>query len=180
MADTGTETEDKRLVEWREKRNEVAAQYEERERLTPSLALGIIIHDLYGLTWKEVAERIRDGRGYDNFRRSARSPAGKRLREQIQELADHPKELAKLYMQAQSMDVTVDFLAALQWAKDARDYRAVHSMTKDLLQFAGLRTDEKKESVSQQAIHIHLDAGSLDTPAVQTSYEVVEADVVDD
>ena len=145
---------------------------EERESLTLWIALGIIMHDLYGLTWKETCRRVRGGKGYDTLRKSAASPAGKALREKIAGLADKPEKLSALLINAESMNLTVDFLLALDWAKEAHDYKAVHQMTKDLLKIAGV--DEPKEKQTPQTVHIHLEGGSLDIPTIQTEYEVVD------
>jgi len=169
MADT--ENDDK-LAKWLALRDTLPSE-EERETLTPWVALGLIMHDLYGYSYKEVCEKIRNGKGAATLAKSAKSPAGRRLRATIMELADNPVELTKLYMKAQSMDVTADFLLALEWAKEAHDYRAVHQMTKDLLNLATVSGDSKQRE-QPQVVHIHLESGSLDIPIVKTDYEVLD------
>jgi hypothetical protein len=150
-----------------------AVASKEREELRPWHALGLIMHDLYGYTYKEVADRLRNGKGAETLRQVAQSPAGKRLKERVAELIDSPDKIAKLFIQASSLDVTSDFLVALEWAKEARDYRAVYAMTKDLLRIASV-SEDSKASERPSAVHIHLSGGSLDAPIVKTDYEIVE------
>lgn len=149
---------------------------EDREVLSPWMTLGIIMHDLYGLSYQEVCDKIRNGKGGDTLARAGRSPAGQRLREYLTEFRDQPEKLTRLIIQASSLDVAADLLLALEWARETRDYRAMHSISKDLLAMGGVTTEPKKQQAAPQAIHIHLGSGSLDIPAAETSWEFVDDD----
>ena len=170
MADTASEAT--KLEKWRDQRDQMVPE-EERTVLAPWQIHGIIMHVLNGYTWKEVAQKLRGGKGVDTLRKVFRSPAGLALRERLTELTDNPAELAKLVIAASSLDVTADLLVALEWAKEARDHRSVHSMTKDLLQIAGVSSEQKKRE-QPQTVHIHIEGGSLDLPIPLTSYEIVD------
>ena len=168
-----TDSEGKQLTKISDLKHEMTVP-EKRETLTPWLILGMAMHDLYGYTYKEVVDKIRGGKGESTLSKSAISPAGKRWRAKIADLVSSPEKLSKVLIQAASLDVTADFIMALEWAKDARDYRAVHSMTKDLLAVAGISGDEKKKPDAPTAVHIHLESKSLDIPAVEMDYEIVD------
>lgn len=89
-----------------------------------------------------------------------------------------PEQVAEITLKAASVNATQDYMTALEWAKEARDYQAVHRMTKDLLDFADV--GQKKDSGDGgRTIHIHLDAKDLDSPEVDTEFEVLDAEVLD-
>lgn len=151
----------------------------DRVNLKPWHMIGIAMHELYGLSWTEVGERL--GRGHTVLSDIGRSPAGVAFRERLLQLAETPESVALLLMKANSLNVTADFMTALEWAKEARDYAAVHRMTKDLLTLAGAeerQTPETKQNV--QELHIHLDAKDLAAPIVTSTVKVLDADIVDD
>lgn len=151
---------------------------EERETLKPWHMMAIAMHDLFGYTWKEVAKRI--GRSESNLQAVAKSPAGRRMREHLSRMVDTPEKVANLLLRATSVGATVDYISAMEWAREARDYDALYRMSKDLLKIAGAEAETKKESSDQQnvAIHIHLDSNSMEEPFVTSDY--IEAEVVED
>ena len=151
----------------------------DREDLKPWHMIGLAMHDMYGLSWEEVGDRI--GRGHTVLHVIARSPAGNRFRERLKELYETPEAVALLLMKANSINVTADFFAALEWAKEARDYAAVHKMTKDLLSMVGAEEKQRDDAKdTRPELHIHLDASSLDVPFVTTSHTLLEAEIVSD
>jgi hypothetical protein len=149
---------------------------EDRETLEPWHMIAITQHELFGLSFNEVARRMGRSSG-DYLKRLARSKPGLSLQEKLHSLFDSPDKIATFLLKANAIDVTMDFLAALEWAKDARDYIAVHKMTKDLLTFAGLGEKKEKSDDGSKTIHLHLDLSSLSVPEVKTSYELLEAEI---
>jgi hypothetical protein len=153
-------------------------QPHDRTNLKPWHMIGLAMHDLYGLTWEEVGDKL--GKGHTVLCSIGGSPAGTAFRTRLMELAESPEAVALLLMKANSINVTADFFAALEWAKEARDYAAVHKMTKDLLTLAGAEERQKDdERVQTQELHIHLDAKDLAVPFVTSSLELMPAEVVD-
>lgn len=151
----------------------------DRETLKPWHMIGIAMHELYGLTWEETGDKM--GRGHTVLSQIAHSPAGSAFRERLLELTETPEAVALLLMKANSINVTADFFAALEWAKDARDYVAVHKMTKDLLTMAGAEERQTADSKTEvRELHIHLDAKDLELPFISSSSQLMEAEVVDD
>lgn len=154
-------------------------QPKDREDLKPWHMIGLAMHELYGLTWEEIGDRL--GRGHTVLSTISHSPAGTRFRGRLKEMCETPEAVALLLMKANAINVTADFFAALEWAKEARDYVAVHRMTKDLLVLAGAEESQKEEKGAQkQELHIHLDARDLAAPYVTSSMVMLDAEIVDD
>ncbi len=153
-------------------------QPKDREDLKPWHMIGLAMHELYGLSYEEVGDRL--GRGHTVLCDIGRSPAGERFRGRLKELCETPEAVALLLMKANAINVTADFFAALEWAKEARDYVAVHRMTKDLLVLAGAEESQKEDKGKQtQELHIHLDARDLTVPYVTSSMVMLDAEVVE-
>lgn len=149
----------------------------DREDLKPWHMIGLAMHDLYGLTWEEVGDKM--GHGHTVLSDIGRSPGGTAFRARLMELAKTPEAVALLLMKANSINVTADFFVALEWAKEARDYAAVHKMTKDLLSMVGAEEKQRDEGRdTRPELHIHLDAKDLDVPFVTTSHTLLEAEIV--
>lgn len=153
----------------------------DRESLKPWHMIGIAMHEVYGLTWDEVADRV--GRGKSTLPAVASSPAGQWFRKRLHELFDEPEQIARLLLQANSINATADFLLAMQWAKEANDYDAVGRFAKDLIKMSGGLESSGSGSGGNE-IHIHLGGGEAQllspTEEITTSYEVVEAELDED
>lgn len=130
---------------------------------------------IYGLTWEEVGKIFNKSKGY--LSSLACSPAGRRFREKIQNM--EPEQIAEITLKAASVNATQDYMMALEWAKEARDYQAVHRMTKDLLDFADVGS-KKDQGSGGRTIHIHLDAKDLESPEIETDFQVLDAEVLDE
>lgn len=125
----GIKWEKKPPAEWIAKAYKV--DLEDLEVLKPWMSMGISMHVMYGWTWEEVATKI--GHNVDSLRKVSRSPAGRRLREKLQEMFEQPEQVAKLILMSNQVNATVDYLVALEWAKEARDYNAVARMTEKMM-----------------------------------------------
>jgi len=150
----------------------------ERTTLKPWHMYAIAMHEVYGYSWQRVADRME--RGADNLRAVAKSPAGRGMIEAVRERMDTPEKIALLLMKANTVDATVDYLMALEWAKEAKDYAAVGKMTKDLLTLAGAEDRKEEHQEEVRELHIHLDGADLDLPFITTSHQVIEAEIEDD
>lgn len=151
----------------------------DRETLKPWHMIGIAMHDLYGLTWEEVGDRM--GRGHTMLSQVGLSPAGKAFRQRLRDMTQTPEAIALMLMKANSLNVTFDYMQALEWAKEARDYAAVGRMTKDLLSLAGAEEKQVEEDQGKELhYHIHLDGNSLEAPFVTSTHQLLDAEVVDE
>jgi len=150
----------------------------ELEHLKPWQAVAITIHELYGKTWKEVGEQFNKSENY--MVQIGSSPAGTRLKAYISDMCDKPEAIALMLMKASTVNFTADYLTAIEWAKDAKDYAVLHRMLKDALVLAGAEDRKNEKATGKVEYHIHLDGGTLDEPKVLTKHEVLEAEVVDD
>jgi len=148
------------------------------EHLKPWQAVAIVQHELYGMTWKQVAEPL--GKSENYLCALGNSPAGQRLRQYVTDMCDQPEAIALMLMKAATVNFTADYMTAIQWAKDAKDYAVLHRMLKDALVLAGAEDRKNEKATGKVEYHIHLDGGTLDEPKVLTKHEVLEAEVVDD
>lgn len=128
-----------------------------------------------GMTWAEVAEEFDKSAGY--LSRLASSPAGRAFREKIQSMGE--VEIAEIALESAAIEVAQDYMLAREWAKKTKDYKTLRKITNDIADRIGLGKKSQQES-GGQSIVINLDASSLDSPAVETRYEELEADIIDE
>ena len=159
----------------------------EREHLTPWQTLGITYNTLFGVTYGDFCNSFRAGKGKDSLRQVAQSPAGKRFKEKIVELMDDPMQVMKLVLENNQLSSFGVHLQALGLATKAGDYKAMHTMVKDIGMAASLAQVGKDSTGPQQIPTINLNIqGStqmvsldLDEPETE-SVEIVMADVVEE
>lgn len=105
------------------------------------------------------------------------SPAAKELKDYLDKKLGDPADFAKELAKANSLDVTLDWYMALEWAKEARDYDAVAKMSKDLAALGGVQaTPPKQEVETTKTITIHFDGSDLNQQTVEAEWE----EIVDD
>lgn len=100
-----------------------------------------------GETEKAAAKRFN--RKQDTFRGYRKSPAGKKWRAQLLELADDPVAMAKAVLGESATAVTAGYLIALQQAAAAGDYAEVGRMSRDLMDRVDLVGDHKTKQTAQ-------------------------------
>jgi len=147
------------------------------QELRPWHRLAIVKHEIYGDSWDAIAEE--HGKSGHTIREIASTPAGQRAIQEIRELTTI-KGLTQMLLENAQLGMFEDWLVALDWAKQARDYKTVHSMLKDV----GLQPtlESTKRDDRPQTIMINLSSGDLDAIQVKQSYTMidVEAEVVED
>lgn len=153
-------------------------QSELRTTLEPWHAVAIAQHELFGKPWSQIAEEMRGGRGAHTMREVSESPAGEALRTKIADIVGDPMQLVKLLMQEHMLQAFADHLAAREWARDAKDYKALHAMNRDIDLMPLLETMKKPQQMGTPTLVVQLNGGKLDTAEIKTDYVVVDAEVV--
>lgn len=138
--------------------------------------MAVYLREVNDYNHAEIAHKL--GKRPDVIEKFFKSPASVDCVEFVRhKLNEDPVGLARMAMQAKSYDATMDFLFALEWAKNAQDYDAVHRMTRDLLKATAVMQPDP-EDATKQTIVINIGEGrTLDIPTVEVDYEIVEADV---
>lgn len=131
----------------------------ELTKLKPYMALAIARHEVYGESWEAVSETI--GKSPGHLSECARSPAGREFTAHLTDMMGDAKSVVKMLMESATLQMYMDWFAALEWAKTARDHKAVHTMLKDV----GLQPvlKELERDVAPQTLTINItsaDAGA--------------------
>lgn len=152
------------------KMRDKAPEARERETLLPWHMMAIAKKELYNLTWQEIADEMRNGKGSATMSQVYNSPAGVRYREELQEhLADIPT-MVKTMMDSATLQMYIDWMQAFEWAKDARDYKQIHTMAKDV----GLKkVVEEDQQQGPRTIVLNLSANDLAQGEVKSSAKMI-------
>jgi len=151
----------------------------DRTTLKPKHIVACVRHWLYNESAAQCAKSM--GISPSHLADIFKSPAAKELRTYLNAKAGDPVQLAKDIAAANTLNVTLDWYSALEWAKDARDYKAVASMTKDLAALGGVQATPPKQQIeTSKTIKIVFDGTSLDQEAVEADWEEIVDDEDDD
>ena len=107
--------------------------------------IALALHHVGGLTQEESAKRFNKKRG--TLAAYNISPAAKKWKAQLLEIAENPKEVARLILRSSISGVAFQYLAAFEGAIEMGDYAEVGRMARDLLD----REDIIGKSKSKQA-----------------------------
>jgi hypothetical protein len=135
-------------------------------------------YELMGLTWREAAEEMNKKDG--TLRKYAKSPAVKKWREEVRKSIDDPRFLADVILRASEMEASLDYLWALDKAKQVGDYKEVRLATKDLLASAGILKLSSQHANEPGAniitINLQLPPGlkQLEAPTIESDFSVIE------
>ena len=138
----------------------------------PKYLVACIRRWLFNDSIADIAKELNIGPSHlaDIFK----SPAAKELKAHLDNKVGDPLELTKDIARANAMGVTADWYMALEWAKEARDYRSVAQMTKDLAALGGVQAIPPKQEIeTSKTIRIVFEGDSLDTKAVEAEWEEV-------
>jgi len=136
------------------------------------------MHIMYGMTYKDVCDTIRKGKGANTLSKVANSPAGQEFLEEVLSMVGNTKGLVSMLLESTTLQMYVDWLTALEGAKAANDYKAVHQMIKDI----GLQPvlEGAKRDGGPKTIVINMqskDATSVEQPTiVEASWELAKGD----
>lgn len=142
-------------------------------KLKPYMALAIARHEVYGETWQQVAEQM--GKSAGHLAAAARSPAGLEFKAQLQDIVGNPKSIVKMMMDSATLQMYMDWMTALQWAKDARDFKTVHTMLRDVGLQPVLKDLERDAAPPTLIINMPEMPQAALTPTTST-YEIVGAE----
>jgi hypothetical protein len=134
--------------------------------------IGMGMQYIGGLTAKEAATRCN--RAPDTLRSYWKSPAGKKWRDQLKEIASDPKEVAGLILRSSISGVAISYLAAFEQAMEAGDYAEVARMSRDLLDREDI-IGVAKSKQAQVAPQINITLWGSPEPVVVE--EIPEADI---
>jgi hypothetical protein len=134
---------------------------------------------LYDETHEEAAKY--HGKAKNTLDQYACSPAGKKWRAHLEEIADDPVRIAEAMIRASATGVVFDVFWALETAKQARDFAEVGVITRDLMnRIPELRAQSQPSNANTPTqIVINLGGGSLEPAVVDTSHvKSVEAGAI--
>lgn len=127
-----------------------------------------------GLTYKEAAGRV--GKSAGTLSAYARSPAAKKWLEKLYEFLEDPVAMAKAYMGANALSITMERFAFLEAAIAAGDYKEGDRIARDIQDRLGLVAPKSKDSGSM-TIKLQVGGGGpIEVPAIETAYELVGDD----
>lgn len=132
----------------------------------------LVMKEVDGLTYKEAAARFK--KAASTLANYGKSPAAKEWISHLAEFVDDPLAMAKAYMSANALSVTLDRLAFLQAAIDAGDYATGDKIAKDLQDRMGIVAKQNKHE--NPTIILNLASGALEIPAGDYDSEIQEGD----
>lgn len=150
----------------------------EREHLSPWHVMAIIYQQLYGVSFREFCNQFRAGKGAESLRKVSQSPAAARLKEQIAEITDDVPALIKLAMENHQMTGFGVHLQALQMATQAKDYKAMHQMVKDIAMAPALSKLGKEAEKTPPPMTLNLNIAGAPAGA-EVSLDFDEPETID-
>jgi hypothetical protein len=146
-------------------------EYKETSELLPWHMVALAKHVTYGASYKAIGKDM--GRSAAQIGAVASSEAGQKYMEELREQISNPKLMVRNLMEASSLKVFADAMVALEWAKESKDYAAIHRFAKDI----GLKSilDQDKEQMTAAVVQINLGSNDLASVPIETSYEVVSS-----
>lgn len=152
--------------------------YTEFADLPAHVRTACAMHELMGMSWKEIAERL--GKAESTVDKYKRYPAYKAWREELQEASQDPSTMAQMALKSSALGITLEYLAAFEKSIAAGDYNTTHKMAKDLLDRAGVIAKKSNEGAISVKIQMGgTSAGLLESPSVEAEWELVH-DAEDD
>ena len=151
----------------------VPQEKENVEDLPRWVKTALVFKALDGMSFKQAAERV--SRSPDTLSKYSRSPAAKKWLSSLSEFLDDPVEMAKAYLRANALSVTLERLAFLEMAIAAGDYKAGDAIAKDIQEKIGI-TAPKAKNDGPAVLNITIGGGSVEVPIIEASYEIVDGD----
>ena len=133
----------------------------------------LVMKAVDGMSYNEAAERLgKTGGTLSNY---AKSPAAKKWLASLAAFLEDPVALARAYLSANALSITLERLAFLEAAVAAGDYREGDKIARDLQDRLGLGA--KKEGAGG-AINIRLSLGGalLEGPVVEAEWSEDDAE----
>ena len=139
----------------------------EIEQLPRWAKTALVMRAVDGLSYNEAAERV--GKSGASLERYARSPAADKWLAGLTPFLDDPIAMAKAYLSANALSITLERLAFLEAAVAAGDYREGDKIARDLQDRVGIIA---KRAEAGGAINIRLSLGGalLEGPVVEAEW----------
>jgi hypothetical protein len=137
--------------------------------------------DILGDTYKDAAAEF--GKSGSTLKNYNTSPFVKSWRASLQEIAEDPVQVAGLILKGSVLEAALDQLWAIEAAKKDMDYKEVRLGTRDILQSQNLLQTQyggKRSSAEPIVINITLPGAEVKPLAIETDYEVIDAEIDDD
>jgi hypothetical protein len=134
----------------------------------------LVFKEIYGLSYNEAAKDVN--KAGTTLSQYANSPAGKRWRASLRQLADDPVALAHALLKGNALNITLDRISFLEMAKDAKDYSEADKIARDLQDRIGITAKRNQNNI--QTIVIQTAASSFEIPLGDS--EVLEAEIIED
>jgi len=145
---------------------------QDREKVTDLprwVKTALVMKVVDGMTYKQAAERFN--KSPKSLSAYARSPAAKKWVENLSEFVEDPVAMAKAYLAANALSVTLDRIAFLEAAVAAGDYTTGDKIARDLQDRMGIVA--KKTSEGALSVKIQLGASSAEIPTIEAEWEKV-------
>lgn len=133
----------------------------------------LVMKAVDGATYKEAANRLNHAPS--TLRDYAKSPAAKKWLSTLAEFIDDPVEMAKAYMRAHALSITLERLAFLEAAIAAGDYKAGDMIAKDIQEKLGI-VSPKTKSEGPAVLNITIGSGAVEVPAIEATWTEVKVE----
>ena len=139
----------------------------EIEQLPRWVKTALVMQAVDGLSYNEAAERL--GKAGSTLSAYAKSPAAKKWLSGLSEFLNDPVAMAKAYLSANALTITLERMAFLEAAVAAGDYREGDKIARDLQDRIGIIA---KKAESGGAINIRLSLGGalLEGPVIEAEW----------
>lgn len=132
----------------------------------------LVMKAVDGLSYKEAAARVgKKGKTLSDY---ARSPAAEKWLASLQEMLEDPVAMAKAYMSANALSITLERFAFLEAAVAAGDYKEGDKILRDLQDRVGIMA--KKQETGGINIKLTVGGGmaALEGPVIEAEWEESE------
>jgi len=158
-------------------KDNVPQEKENVEDLPRWVKTALVYKALDGMSFKDAAERVN--RNASTLSKYSRSPAAHKWLENLAEFLDDPVEMAKAYMRANALSITLDRISFLEAAITAGDYKAGDAIAKDIQEKLGIVSPKTKTDVAP-VLNITIGGGNVEIPAIEAEWTEVKDEEEDD
>lgn len=133
----------------------------------------LVLHAVDGLSYNEAAKRFnKAGSTLANYKKS---PAADKWLASLVDFIEDPVAMAKAYLSANALSVTLERFIFLQAAIDAGDYATGDKIARDLQDRMGIIA-KKSGGDGALSVNIKLASSSVEVPSIEAEWEVVGED----
>jgi hypothetical protein len=147
----------------------------EKEKITDLprwVKTALIMKEVDGMNYTEAAKRF--SKAGSTLAEYGKSPAAKEWISHLAEFVEDPLAMAKAYLSANALSVSLDRLVFLQAAIDAGDYREGDKIARDLQDRMGIVA--KKQDAGAISVKIQLGGSTLESPIIEADWTEVSKD----